>query len=596
MLKRNLSKGFTLIEVLVAVAIFFIFAMGVYSTINIIFKIVYQSRMKILETALLNEKMEVIRNMKFEDVGTEGGLPSGDWPASTTTIRNGVTFVLTTTIRNVDDAFDGTMGGTPDDASPADYKLVEMTAVCTNCAQQIPVVMSTKVAPKQLEGASENGALFVYVFDAFGLPVSEASVHVTNNQVSPVVDLTDTTGADGMLKILDAPTGTMSYNINVTKSGHSSDYTVSPSVSNPNPVKPPSNVVSQMITDISFSIDDLGGMDISTVDSACNAIGSVPFSIHGNKVIGTDPDIYKYSADYTTSGGGLKSLANMEWDRYSIDITGGTYDLAGASPPVPVNLTPGLAQNVFLTLASHSSDSLLVLVNDAGTGLPLSGASVRLYSGSYDNTLTTGLGYVRQTNWNGGSGQTDYTDQTKYFSDSGSVDNNSPVGDLKLKKSGSRYLGSANLESSTIDLGQSVNFGNIIFTPLSQPAQCGANPITFQIATRDTVPGTWTYLGPDGTDATFYNSASTVIWSGHNGRRYMRYKVFLNTADDRYTPTLSEAAFTYTNSCTPPGQTFFSSLSAGAYILEVSRSGYSTNSGTLDISGTMSTVVNLSVE
>jgi len=42
------KKGFTLIEVVVAAAIFLLFALGIYGGISLVFKIVYQSRLKIL--------------------------------------------------------------------------------------------------------------------------------------------------------------------------------------------------------------------------------------------------------------------------------------------------------------------------------------------------------------------------------------------------------------------------------------------------------------------------------------------------------------------------------------------------------------------
>ena len=132
--------------------------------------------MRILETALLAEKLELVRNLPYEDVGVTGGIPSGVLPYSTTTIRNGQTFTLITTVRNIDDPFDGTLGGSPNDTAPADYKLVEISAICQNCSQQTPVILSTIVAPKQLEGASQNGALFIQVFDSNGYPVVGADL------------------------------------------------------------------------------------------------------------------------------------------------------------------------------------------------------------------------------------------------------------------------------------------------------------------------------------------------------------------------------------------------------------------------------------
>jgi len=590
---KKYQNGFTLIEVLVAVAVFLIFSIGVYSGINMIFKVVYQSRMRILETSILSEELETVRNLAYDDVGIVGGLPVGVLQHEKTVNRNNKDFTVVTTVRNIDDPFDGVLGGAPNDTSPADYKLVEISAICQGCVQTVPVILSTTIAPKSLEGASENGALFITVFDADGQPVPGANVHVVNSAPEPDLIVDDITDVGGMLRIIDAPTGTLSYRMTVTKDGYSTDQTISGVPGTP--TKPPSTVVTQAITDISFSIDRLGSLLVKSIDSACAAVGSVNFSLRGEKLIGTNPATYKYDQNFSTNAGGEKNFATMEWDKYHFAVDG-AYDLVGSVPMLPLNLTPGLIQEVSLVVRPHTANSFLVKVQDAGTKLPLSNATVHLSSATYDKTIVTGLGYSRQTDWSGGSGQVDYVDEGKYFSDNGTLDINSPSGDVKLKKVGGHYLNGGWLESSTFDFGEPVNFSNIIWGPSAQLAQVGAEPITFQIATSDSAtPASWDFVGPDGTDATYYNSENTQIGVVHNGKRYLRYRVFLNTADDGFTPTLSEVAFTYTNSCTPPGQSFFSGLVADTYTLEVSRAGYITNNGTVEVVDKGEAIVNLSV-
>lgn len=593
MLLKN-KKGFTLLEVLIAAAIFLIFALGIYSGINLIFKIVYQSRMRILETALLAEQLEIAHNLPYSSVGIINGVPSGVLPHVTTTVRNNQSFYILTTVRNIDDPFDGMATGTvPTDTSPADYKLVEMSAICVGCLQQTPVILSTIVAPKQLEGATQNGALFIQVFDYNGLPVVGATVNVTGTLATSTVIISDVTGNDGYLHIIDTPTGTMNYAIRVSKSGYSSDYTTPVSVSNPTPTKPPSNVASQTITDISFAIDRTSNLDLHFITSGCVAVASVPFTIRGEKIIGYGPDVYKYSQSLTANGSGNYSFANFEWDKYHIGLTGATYSIGGSIPMLPIDLTPGLTQDASVVLQSYSANSLLIKVKDAGTGLPLSDATIHLTAFGYDETRTTGYGYVRQTDWSGGSGQASYSNQTKYYSDNSNV-TVATAGDLKLKRSGSHYLTPGWLESSTIDLGVTANFSNII-TKATTPSQTGANPITFQIASSNSSsPASLVFSGPDGTSGTYYTATSSLIWSGNNGNRYFRYKAFLSTANTSYSPTLSEVAFTYTTSCTPPGQIFFSGLSATTYTLDVSHAGYTTNNDTVSVSGATEMEVNLS--
>ncbi len=591
------QKGFTLIEAVVSAAVFLLFALGIYGGISLVFKIVYQSRLKILETALLSEELESVRNIPFDSIGIVNGIPEGVLPRTKSIVRNGTTFLFTTTVRNIDDAFDGMATGTPTvDTSPGDYKLVEMSVICANCTQTRPTILSTLIAPKNLEGASTNGHLYIQVFDATGGDVAGANVHVVNTARTPNVVIDDVTGSDGWLRIIDTPTGTLSYNITVSKNGYSSDYTVAASIDNPNPKKPPANVVSQYVTELSFSIDRLGSINLHSVDPICSAIGGVGFNLHGTKVLGTDPNIYKFSQNFTTDGSGNKNFPNQEWDTYYLTPTTVSYDVAGTIPALPFNLTPGLNQEFYAILRPHTTNSLLVQVKDAGTGLPLSDATVRLVGGSYDETLATSLGYTRQTDWSGGSGQVNYVTENQYFSDDGNLETSS-AGDLKLRKVGGIYLSSGYLESSTFDLGSGVNLRNLVWEPINQPAETGTNPIVFQLATSNSsTPETWDFLGPDGTSATFYTTTDTVINAGLSGNRYLRYKVFLSTDNNHYTPLLSEVAITFTSECTPPGQVFFNGLSATTYTLEVSRNGYSTNSGLVEIVGRSEAIINLSTQ
>jgi len=586
------------VEAVVASAIFLLFAIGIYSGLSLVFKIVYQSRIKILETALLSEELEVARNLPYESVGILNGVPVGALARTKTVTRNNLDFLITATVRNIDDAFDGTIGGSPNDTSPADYKLVEMSAICFGCGQAMPIKLSTMVSPRQLEGASSNGALFIEVFGEDGLPVAGADVHVANTDLNPDLIIDDTTDANGYLRIIDTPTGTLAYHITVSKDGYSSDYTVATSPAVPAPVKPPSNVNEQTVTDISFSIDLLGSINFNSVNATCVAVGNANFNMYGSeKMLSIDPDVYKYNQNFLTGGAGSIALNNLEFNDYHISATSGVYDIAGTIPPLPIVLHAGATQDVTAILQPHSANSLLVKVFDSGTGLPLSDASVRLTGGGgYDQTLSTGVGYLRQTDWSGGTGQVAYVIENKYFSDSGTINvSGATAGNVKLKKNGSKYYLSGNLESSTFDFGAPITLRNLVINPLTQPSQTGANSLKFQLATSNSsTPASWSFVGPDGTAGTYFTVANPTIPASLSDKRYLRYKAYLSTTNNNYTPILSELSITYTNSCTPPGQAFFSGLSASSYTVTVTRSGYANNAGQVDVVGNADTFVNMS--
>lgn len=386
----SLQKGFTLIESLVGVAVFVIIAVSVYQAYTATMNAVRVSRLKVTATALANEQFEIIRNLPYDDVGVTGSIPNGEIPHIQNLIRGGAEFVVETAIRNIDDPFDGTIGGFPNDLSPADYRLAESEISCPSCSGFPPLRFTTYVGPRALEAASTNGSLFVRVFDAVGQPVVGANVHVENNQVIPTIVINDTTNNNGFLQIVDAPPGAEAYEIIVSKSGYSTDQTYQTGApGNPNPTKSHATVALQQLTQISFAIDKTSTLNVSSVTDTCSPVPSIDFSLSGSKLIGADPDVLKYSASHVTDGAGGKTISNLEWDTYNLNLTDGTFDLVGTIPLLPLILDPNVNQGVKLIVATTTPDSILITVKDASTQLPLSGVAVRLEGAGYDTILTT---------------------------------------------------------------------------------------------------------------------------------------------------------------------------------------------------------------
>ncbi len=232
--------GFTLVETLVAMAIFVSISVGIFAGFLNILRIMSIIRTKNIMTDIANEQFEIARNLSYSNVGTVGGIPSGIISQNKTINRDNKVFTVETTIRNFDDPFDGTFNGTPKDTSPADMKIIELTISCTSCSDSLaPISFTTKIAPKNLETQSTNGALVVKVFNASGLPVSEADVNIINNNVTPHISLNDTTDINGVFTIVDAPPSVGGYQITVTKDGYSTDRTYPTGGSgNPHPSKP----------------------------------------------------------------------------------------------------------------------------------------------------------------------------------------------------------------------------------------------------------------------------------------------------------------------------------------------------------------------
>jgi len=591
---RN-KHGFTLIEAVVSIAIFVLFIMGIYGGIQLVLKIVYSSRIRIIETALLNEQIELVRNMSFFDVGIINGSPAGLLDRDVTVIRNGITFNITRTIRNIDDPYDGTVGGDPADTAPADYKFVDMSIICSNCTQQQALSMQTYIAPKFLEGDPTHGALFIEVFDATAQPVSGATVHITATTTDPQYDFYDTTDSDGMLRLVDMAGGVASYHITVTKAGYTSDMTVDVNEEQSNPVKQPASVIAQSVTAISFSIDKVSTIDVSTINALCQVVPNTAVSIRGSKLSGTNPETYKVDTSFTTDASGLYILSNMIWDNYSFSVL--AYDVIGIIPDVPLLLTPDTAQSLSLLLGTNTAHSLLITVTDDGQ--PLAGATVTVSSTSngFFNSDISGVGSISQTDWSGGSGQEIFSDETRYYDDNSAVDVLTSSGNIMLLNTGSAYINSGWLESSVIDVGVLPQYVSLEWSPLFQSPLVGADAVLFQLASSaSSSPETWEYLGSDGTNATYYNDILQEIHSIHDGDRYMRYKVFLHTDDTSVSPTLSDVSAVYTNSCIAPGQVYMGSLTEGDYSVIVSANGYQTKTIDVPVSGDIRVAVEMVAE
>ncbi len=568
-----LTRGFTLIELILGISIFVLVASGVYQAFSVLSNTARLSRLKVAATLVANEEIEIARNLPYEKIGTLGGIPSGVLLQQKNVLKDGMNFNVRTTVRNIDDLFDGNLGGTPNDIFPADYKMVGVDVDCVSCGPFPTIKLTTTIAPKDIETTSDNGAIFINVFDAMGQPLSDADIRIINNNVNPTIDISDSSGVGGNLQIVDVPPSEQSYEISITRTGYSSDKTYSLGLlENPNPTKPHATVASRQATQISFSIDKTSSLNVLSATSNCTTTPNVGFELRGSKLLGTDPYVYKNNLYGTTDSGGSYVLSQLEWDTYyvSVPITStSTHFLAGTLPSMPLSILPDSSQNLLLVTKPKSGRGLLVSVKDVSTGLPITGASVSL---SGFGTKVTGRGSQAQVDWSGGGGQVQFINDEKYFYSEG-LNTNNPSGEIKLSEILGEYEDNGYLESSTFDTGSSGNFYNIYWAPIDQPLLSGNGSVRFQLATNNDGT-TWNFLGPDGTQNSYYMSSGDSINSIHNGQRYLRYRAYLSTENLISTPNISDIFFTYTSACVPSGQVFFDGLSFGDYELSSEKEGY----------------------
>jgi len=581
--RRDLYSGFTLVEVLIGSSILLIVIVGIYSTFVSVIKTVQAARIKTDAMLLANEQIEVIRNLPYQDVGIENGVPVGVVPRIKTLTRGGSTYNLVFYIRNVDDVFDGTLGSTThNDLAPADYKQIEIDIGCATCrADLFPTsTIITSVAPRNLETTTGNGSLIIKTFDSNGDPVGGAGVHIVNNSGTTTIDISEITDNEGVFQLIDTPPGALVYQTTVSKAGYSTDGTVVASVSNPNPLNPPSTVAAGQVTQLSFAIDKLSDLTVNTVNRYCDQLAGQTVGVVGQKKIGQNPDVFKYDKTFTSNDSGLINLSAIEWDTYNFNLatSSGRY-LAGSLPPLPVLVSPDTEQTVTLMSVTGVARGLLVIVLDAATGLPLSGATVKVGS----ETQITNQGFFNQTDWSGGSGQFTYDNQTMFADTDGNIDYSTLPGELRLRSSLGQYLSSGYLISSVFDTNStSTEYTTLTWSPADQATSTGANSVRVQIATGDDgATTTWNFIGPDGTTASYYTEPNSIINTANNNHRYLRYKLYLSTADVSVTPNISDLGITYTTACIPPGQAYFDDLSGLSQDITVTRDDYQSYSSSV---------------
>ncbi len=572
-----INRGFTLVEVVIATALLLGLVVAIYQGLVRVMNLIQLSSDKTIAAQLATEYLELARNLSYADVGLIAGVPAGLLTRVQTVSRNNHDYTVTYTIRNVDDPFDGLIGETPNDLTPADYKLVGVTVECDLCQNFTPVTVTATIAPLSLELTTGNGALFVKVFDANGDPVAGATVRIENNATTPAIDISETTNNDGIFQLIDTPPSDLSYQITASKDGYSTSRTYTAAeLGGATPVLPLATILANTVTQISFAIDYLSDLAVETVSPTCEPIGSITLSGHGDKLIGTLPDTYKTDLSGSTNSSGVKTYG-LEWDNYDLAITSTSYDLAGTLPLLPLALSPGANQTLKLILVPADPYSLQVTVKEAGSGLPLPDATVTLIkNGVTVETKSTNQGFFNQTDWSGGAGQDLWLDSSRYLADDSNVDVTTTPGEIKLKNNLGQYAASGYLTSSLFDTGAtSTTFYRLSFSPQDQATSTGATPVRFQLATgNDPATTTWEFLGPDGTAATYYSTTDSDLAAILDNHRYLRYRVYLATDDPTISPNVADIAFTYSSACTPYGQVLFQGLTNGNYEVGVEKSGY----------------------
>jgi len=310
---RNV-RGLTLVEALIGCAMILIVFLAIFATFQLSLVLVFSTKAASGAASLVNERIEYIRGLEYDAIGTVGGIPSGTIAQVETVELNGVSYTLSTLIQYVDAPEDG-LDTFDETGVTADYKSVRVSADWMVRSIPRSTFALTRISPPGIESNVPGGTIRINVFDEAAAPVSGAAVRIVNSSVSPAVDVTVTTGVSGSVAFPGATPGS-GYQVTVTKEGHSSAQTYGATVQNPNPNPGHIAVADDTTTTLSLEINELGSLAVSTWSPPGEGEFSDSFTNQSNLAATTSA---------TVSGGVLR-----------LDGTPGEYPASGSAVSEPI--------------------------------------------------------------------------------------------------------------------------------------------------------------------------------------------------------------------------------------------------------------------
>jgi uncharacterized repeat protein (TIGR01451 family) len=255
-------------------------------------------------------------------------------------------------------------------------------------------------------------------------------------------------------------------------------------------------------------------VDVNLFCSFCGAYGNPP------------PIIVSIRA----TSGGLPTGSDLASASLTITDISGLQAFYSATFSAPTNLTAGTQYALLI----HASAAY-----GGSTGKQL-GFSDSAANGSQGGDVYGGGSLIHSTN--GGSGWS----VVQY-----SIAPTTADGGFRTYIGGSSGYNSAgdlisSLKDSNPPTGSTPTWSTLSWTA-SVPANTG---LKFQAAASNSSSGPFTFVGPDGTSATFFTATNASL-SQFTGNRYLKYRAFLSTSSSSATPVLNDVTVNYTNVAAP---------------------------------------------
>ena len=394
------KRGFTLIEALVLLFIFSLITITFYQVISVGTRYIIFSKNRLGAIALANEKMEIARNLNYDDVGIYGGACAGVIPQDEDIIENGRSYHVHTLATYVDDPYDGALGGSPGDTNYKDYKLLKITVSWNNGENDTgSVFLLSRFVPPGLEAAtSGDGILSINIISdqAGGVGVSGATVRITNSDLG--FDETRQTDENGNVMLVGAKESINKYRLAISKSGYEAVSTLPPFPDSAyNPTNVHASVLSGVLNVVAIAQNKLADLKISTVDYLGNSISSIDFGLIGGRKLGTEVTfpynpVYNLNTTGQTNSSGEKQYDDISSGEYNFTLSDSEtgYALVRTDPFSPFLLLSEANLDFKVQLANKNMTSILVKIKKSDDDALLAGATVKLTNTlGYDEEIIT---------------------------------------------------------------------------------------------------------------------------------------------------------------------------------------------------------------
>ncbi len=385
------KKGATLIEVLVGLTLVSFLVLTIYLALAKTVASIGESKQRVGAIAIANEKMEVMRNLEYNEVGVIDGIVSGPMLAFETVIRNNFEYQVYIDVRYIDDEFDGTG---VDDLIPTDYKFVEVVVYWNHLGKTKSIQFNSNFVPNGIETNMGGGTLVLNALTSGGENVSNVTVNLTSIENNPKVNYTAVTDNLGSLVLQGVPS--QNYRITLSKNGYETVRTY------PNP---PESLFVPINTDFyvsegdlnskNFLIDPVSDLKIKTIDAITREpISGIEINLTGGKEIGSTPTTYNLNDTSDTNYSGEINYSEISSGLYEIVNRGtigiGDYEYVGSSEAFIFNLDAGIEKELELIFSDKSESALLLSVFEPVNENPLKDAVVVVMGpNDFNQSVTT---------------------------------------------------------------------------------------------------------------------------------------------------------------------------------------------------------------